>query len=126
MTGTALLAGEALADSELLAYVLKVFQMCPPLYADPGENYWRHGFESPGSFLSGSGGMPSGHTIGAFSVATIVARRYRNHRWVPFSSATDWRCSWAFPGTWSEHFLADVFVGGAPGYPVSRFAVLQQ
>ena len=127
MTGTALLAGEALADSEILGYVLKVsFKRVRPYTLSPGENYWDTWFESPGPFLSGSGGMPSGHTIGAFSVATIVARRYRNHRWVPYVSYGLAALVGFSRATLSEHFLADIFVGGALGYSVSRFAVLQQ
>src|ERR1700749_5240174 len=117
MKGTALLAGEALADSEVLAYVLKVsFKRVRPHTLSSGDNYWDTWFESPGSFLSGSGGMPSGHTIGAFSVATIVARRYGNHRWVPFVSYGLAALRGFVRATLSEHFLADIFVGGALGY----------
>lgn len=127
MEGTALLAGEALADSELLAYALKIsFKRVRPHTLSPGDNYWDTWFESPGPFLNGTGGMPSGHTISAFSVATIVARRYGNHRWVPYVSYGLAAVVAFSRATLSEHFLADVFVGGALGYSVSRFAVLQQ
>jgi membrane-associated phospholipid phosphatase len=127
MTGTALLAAESLADSEILAYVLKVsFKRVRPHTLSSGDNYWDTWFESPGPFLNGTGGMPSGHTIAAFSVATIVARRYGNHRWVPFVSYGLAALVGLSRATLSEHFLADVFVGGALGYSVSRFAVLQQ
>jgi membrane-associated phospholipid phosphatase len=126
MTGTALLAGEALADSEILDYVLKVsFNRVRPHTLSPGDNYWDTWFEA-GPVLSGKGGMPSGHTIAAFSVATIVARRYGNHRWVPYVSYGLAAVVALSRVTLSEHFLADVFAGGALGYSVSRFAVLRQ
>jgi membrane-associated phospholipid phosphatase len=127
MKGTALLAGEAVADSEILAYVLKTaIKRERPTAVNQGGNLWDTWWESRGSVFSGRGGMPSGHAIAAFSVATIVARRYGNHKWIPpvayglaalvgFSRVTS-----------SQHFISDVFVGAALGYSVSRFAVLQQ
>jgi membrane-associated phospholipid phosphatase len=70
--------------------------------------------------------MPSGHTIAAFSIATVFARRYGNHRWVPF-------VAYGLAGvvgfsrmTLSAHFASDVFMGAALGYSISRFAVLRQ
>ncbi len=127
MQSTALLAGEAVADSEILAFVLKdVFKRVRPASIPPAANFSDTWFESRGSLLSSNGGMPSGHTIAAFSVATIVARRYGNHRWVPYVSY-GMAALVAFSRlALSAHFVSDVFVGGALGYSVSRFAVLQQ
>ena len=70
--------------------------------------------------------MPSGHTIAAFSVATVVARRYRNHRWVPYVSYGVAALVGFSRLSLSAHFISDVFVGATLGYSVSRFAVLQQ
>jgi membrane-associated phospholipid phosphatase len=87
MKGTALLAGEAVADSEILAFVLKdAFKRVRPASLSPTANFSDTWFDSRGSLLNSNGGMPSGHTIAAFSVATVVARRYGNHRWVPYVS----------------------------------------
>ena len=67
MTGTALLAGEALADSEVLAYVLKVsLKRVRPHTLSPGDNYWDTWFESPGSFLSSNGGCPPATALRPF------------------------------------------------------------
>jgi membrane-associated phospholipid phosphatase len=83
-------------------------------------------FESTGSRLRGAGSFPSGHTIAAFSVATIIARRYGNHRWVPYA-AYGMAAAVGFSRlTLSAHFFSDVFVGGALGYSISRFTVLRQ
>jgi membrane-associated phospholipid phosphatase len=71
--------------------------------------------------------MPSGHAIAAFSVATVMARRYgKQHKWLPF-------VAYGLAGvvgfsrmSLSAHYLSDVFVGGALGYGISRFAVLRE
>jgi membrane-associated phospholipid phosphatase len=70
--------------------------------------------------------MPSGHAIAAFSAATVLARRYGDHKWVPYVSYGVAALVGFSRITLSAHFVSDVFVGGALGYSVSRFAVLQQ
>jgi len=127
MQKTALLAGEAVADSEILATFLKdATERVRPAAIGANESYSDTWFESKGSLLRGKGSMPSGHTIAAMSVATVIARRYGNHRWVPY-------VAYGLAGvvgfsrvSLSAHFVSDVFVGGALGYSISRFAVLQQ
>jgi membrane-associated phospholipid phosphatase len=127
MKQTALLAGEAVADSEILTFVLKgAFKRVRPASISPTSNFSDTWFESRGSLLSSNGGMPSGHAIAAFSVATIVARRYGNHKWVPYVSCGVAALIGFSRLTLSAHFVSDVFVGGALGYSISRFAVLQQ
>ena len=127
MKGTVLLAGEAVADSEILTFVLKdAFKRVRPASISPTSNFSDTWFESRGSLLSSNGGMPSGHTIAAFSVATIVARRYGNHKWVPYVCYGMAALVGSSRLTLSAHFVSDVFVGGALGYSISRFAVLRQ
>jgi membrane-associated phospholipid phosphatase len=127
MRNTALLAAEAVGDSEILATVLKdATKRVRPAAVMSGQSYSDTWFESPGSFLRGSGSFPSGHTIAAFSVATVVARRYRNRKWVPYV-AYGLAGAVAFSRlTLSAHFVSDVFVGGVLGYSISRFAVLRE
>jgi membrane-associated phospholipid phosphatase len=123
---TALLAGEAVADAEILTTVLKDLdkRVRPTAFPRQG-NYWDSWFESKGSVLRGNGSFPSGHTIAAFSIATVVAHRYRTHRWLPC-------VAYGMAGlvgfsrlSLSAHFASDVFAGAALGYSISRFAVLQ-
>jgi membrane-associated phospholipid phosphatase len=127
MQGTAMLAGEAVADAEILSFVLKdSFNRARPSSLQPGANFSDTWFDGKGSFLRSRGGMPSGHAIAAFSVATVVARRYPNHRWVmPVSYGLAGLVAFSRVST-SAHFVSDVFVGAALGYSVSRFAVLRQ
>jgi len=123
MRRTGLLAGEALADSEILSTVLKYgTSRRRPSAVPPHGNFSDTWLEGQG----GSGGFPSGHTIAAFSVATIIARRYGNHRWVPYAAYGAAALVGFSRVSLSAHFISDVFVGGALGYSISRFSVLRQ
>jgi len=125
---TAILAAEAVGDSEILTTIFKdLDRRVRPAAVPTGGNFADTWFESPGPFWRGRGSMPSGHTIAAFSVATVFARRYgKQHKWVPF-------LAYGLAGavgfsrlSLSAHFLSDVFVGGALGYGISRFVVLRE
>jgi hypothetical protein len=125
MQRTALLAGEAMADAALVQTVLKdaTMRLRPVRYPDSG---WFATSSSPTAYIRGNGSFPSGHSIEAFSVATIIARRYGNHRWVPFAAYGLASLVGFSRLTLNVHFLSDVFMGGALGYSISRFAVLHQ
>ncbi len=127
MQKTALLSLEALADSEIVATVIKdATRRQVPATINPNGNFSDSWGDNHGSYWKGNGSFPSGHAIAAFSVATIVARRYRNHRWAPFA-AYGMAGLVAFSRlTLSAHFLSDVFMGGALGYSISRFTVLRE
>lgn len=125
---TALLAGEAVVDAEILTTVMKdVDRRLRPAAIDPHGNFSDTWFESGGNFLRGQGSFPSGHTIAAMAIATVVARRYgREHRWVPYVAYGLAAVVGFSRLTLSAHFLSDVFMGGALGYSISRFVVLRQ
>jgi membrane-associated phospholipid phosphatase len=127
MQRTALLAGEAIADAEILTTILKdaTTRVRPAAIPAKG-NFSDSWFESSGSRLRGAGSFPSGHSIAAFSVATIIARRYGNHRWVPYAAYGLAAVVGFSRLTLSAHFFSDVFVGGALGYSISRYTVLRQ
>ena len=125
MQRTALFAGEALADTVLLQTALKdvTRRVKPARYPASG---WFESKGPPSSYLRGNGSFPSGHSMAAFSVATIVARQYRNHRWVPYVAYGLATAVGFSRLTLNVHFLSDIFMGGALGYSVSRFTVLRQ
>jgi membrane-associated phospholipid phosphatase len=126
MQQTALFAGEAVVDAEILTTVFKdTTKRMRPAAVPPGGNYSDTWLDSTGPFLRGNGSFPSGHTIAAFSVATVVARRYGNHRWVPYASYGLAALVGFSRLTLSSHFAADVFMGGALGYSISRYTVLR-
>ncbi|HEY1217447.1 MAG TPA: phosphatase PAP2 family protein [Bryobacteraceae bacterium] len=125
---TALLAAEAVADAELVTIVMKdIDRRLRPAVIGLHGNYSDTWFQSGGPWLRGQGSFPSGHTIAAASIATVVARRYgREHRWVPYVAYSLAGLVGFSRMTWSSHFLSDVFVGGVFGYSISRFVVLRQ
>ncbi len=124
---TSVMAGEALADSEILAWVLKnAWGRSRPSSIPKGGNYSDTWFENYQPPLLGEEGFPSGHTIAAFSVATVFARRYGNHRWVPwvaYGAATAVGFSRV---SLQAHFPSDVFAGAVFGYVISRYVVLRR
>lgn len=66
----------------------------------------------------------SEHAMAATAVATVIAMRYRRHRWVPyFAYGLAGAISFSRI-TRSAHFPGDVFLGGAMGYIISRYAVV--
>ncbi len=123
--GTALLAGEAYADSAIVDLVIKaITRRQRPIDVAPTGSFHNTFFAGGKSPFKGSA-FPSGHAIGAFSVATVIAKRYRNHKWAPW-------LAYGFATTVSlsrvstlAHFPSDVFLGGALGYLVANYAVLQ-
>ena len=124
MQTTALLSGEAVADTEILAVALKaITQRVRPSDIPPNGNYRNTFYGTKGSVFASS--FPSGHAIAAFSIATVVAHRYRNHRWVPFVAYGAATAIGFSRLPLSAHFASDVFAGGALGYAVTRFAVLR-
>jgi membrane-associated phospholipid phosphatase len=124
---TAILAGEAVGDAEIVTVIAKdIDRRSRPATYGPNTTMSDSWFNGTGSFLKGNGSFPSGHTIAAFSVATVLARRYPHQRWVPY-------VAYGLAGlvsfsrlTLSAHFPSDVFVGGVLGYSISRFVVLRQ
>jgi membrane-associated phospholipid phosphatase len=130
MQHTALLAGEAMADAAIMQTVLKdVTKRIKPAGFSASGNLSDSWFEkrgSPSSYIKGNGSFPSGHTMEAFSVATIIARRYGNHRWVPYVAYGLASVVGFSRLSLSVHFLSDVFMGGALGYSISRFTVLRE
>jgi membrane-associated phospholipid phosphatase len=121
MTRTALLAGEAAADTAVLGIVLKEStRRIRPENVPSNESYNDTFYEGHGS------SFPSGHAIIAFGVATVVARRYGNHKWVPYVSYGAAALVAFSRVTSSAHYISDIFLGSALGYSVGRFTVLRQ
>jgi len=122
---TALLCGEAYADAAVVDLAMKaVTRRKRPIDVPPGEPFDDTFFGGGKSPFHGSS-FPSGHAAGVFSVATVVANRYRNHRWVPFVAygfAT--AISFSRVST-AAHFPSDVFLGAALGYTVTKYVVLR-
>ncbi len=121
---TALLAGEAYADSAVVDLAIKaVTRRKRPSDIPPGGSFDDTFFNGGKSPFKGSS-FPSGHAAGVFSVATVIASRYHHHRWVPWV-AYGFATAISFSRvTTSAHFPSDVFLGAALGYTITRYEVL--
>ena len=121
---TAMLAGEAYADSAIVDLAIKaVSRRERPSDVHSGAPFTDTFFSGGKSPFKGSS-FPSGHAAGVFSVATVVASRYHKHAWVPwlaygFASAISFSRV-----TTLSHFPSDVFLGAALGYTITRYQVL--
>lgn len=123
---TALLAGEAYADSAIPHVVMKIVsRRYRPSVIPPNGSFSDTFFHSSTSVFGKGSSFPSGHAAGAFSIATVIAHRYSQHRWVPWAS-------YAIAGIFAfsrvpdrAHFPSDVFLGAALGYAITRYDVLR-
>jgi hypothetical protein len=124
---TALLATEAYGDSVVIDLAMKaVTRRERPSDVPPIGNFEDTFFNGNKSPFKGSS-FPSGHATAVWSVATVVAERYR-HRgkpWVPFLSytlATAISCSRI---TEAAHFPSDVWLGASLGYSIAKYQTLR-
>ena len=120
---TALLCADAYADSAIPPLVIKAIarrtrpSQVPPL--TPFEDtFFKNSWYKGSSF-------PSGHSAAAFAVATVVAHRYSNHKWVPVLAYGMAAVISLSRITGREHFPSDVFVGGVVGYATAEYAALR-
>jgi len=121
---TALFAGEAAADGMVFYGITQVAtHRRRPIEIPPYGNYSDTFFEGHKGLISNS--FPSGHAIEAFSIATVIARRYRKHRWIPWVAYGAASVISFSRITLQAHFPSDVFLGAALGYTVARFDVLR-
>jgi len=125
---TALLATEAYGDSVVINLAMKAITRRErpsdvPANGGDWDNTFFNGNKSP---LKGSS-FPSGHSTAVWSVATVVAERYkgRHKPWVPvlaYTLATAISCSRI---TESAHFPSDVWLGSALGYTIAKYQTLK-
>ena len=123
---TVLLAGEAVIDSEILTTVMKdLDRRLLPKQVPSTSDFSDTWFLGHGQVLRGIGSFPSGHTIAAFSIATVFADRYpkpRWHRWVALGLAGLIGCSRV---PLQAHYPSDVFAGAVLGYVIAHYVVLR-
>jgi membrane-associated phospholipid phosphatase len=124
-THTSLLAVEAVADSAFFGWVAEnATGRLRPEAIPPGGSYADTWFKTYHPVLRADGSFPSEHSLAAFSIATIFARRYSSHRWVPWVAYGAATLVGFSRLSLQQHFPSDVFVGAAIGYVISRFVVM--
>ena len=124
---TGILVSSAILQSGLLVTVLKgIFGRQRPFW-DSDHDRWSGPVGFFSTFASGNYGrydsFPGGHSITAFSLATVLAMQYGDHLWVPilsYATATGVALSRVTEG---KHWLSDCLVGGVLGYVIGRMVV---
>jgi len=125
---TAALATSAMVQSGILVTFLKaLFGRQRPSW-DHGVDRWSGPVGFSAWFKTGIYGkydsFPGGHSITAFSLATVVAMQYQESVWVPilaYTTATGVALSRLTEG---KHWLSDCLVGSVFGYVIGRMVVL--
>jgi hypothetical protein len=112
LSETGLLSLEALAHSQLIALGIKeVTQRERPIDPVQRDGFWE-----------GGSSFPSGHSTGAFAVATVFAYEYGGqHIAVPIVGFSLASVVAASRVSGRQHWLSDVFVGGALGFLEGRY-----
>ncbi len=124
---TVQLTAESVLNAELVALVMRdVARRLPPRSIPPQGDFSASWFRrDKGPLFLGSGGFPSGHTVAAFSIATVFATRYRRRRWAPWLAYGLASVVGFSRISLQAHFPSDVFAGAVLGYAVSRYGVLR-
>jgi len=123
---TALMAGEAVVDDTVIMVVLKsITQRLRPTDIPPNGSYADSFFQSHRSPIGKGTSFPSGHAMMGFSVATVFAHRYRQHKWVPYLAYGLASVISFSRITNQAHFASDVLFGAATGFAIARFDVLR-
>jgi membrane-associated phospholipid phosphatase len=122
---TSLFAGEAVVDDTILMIVLKaITRRERPSDRPVNGPYNDTFFNSRAGPLGKASSFPSGHAMMSFSVATVFARRYRQHKWVPWVAYGAAALISFSRVTSGAHFPSEIVVGGALGFAIARYDVL--
>jgi membrane-associated phospholipid phosphatase len=120
---TALLAAESIVDAQILSLGIKLATgRSHPSDIPPHGNFRNTWFKYNGT-LTNPGSFPSGHATTAFAIAAVLARRYRQHRWVPFVAYTGATFVALTRIPDQAHFPSDIFAGSAMGYILGHYVI---
>jgi len=107
---TGLLGAEALVDGLMVSEVLKAATgRQRPLEGDGGVH-----------FFHGSDGFPSGHTIGSFALASVIAHRYHENKAVVILAYGLATMVGASRFSARQHSASDILAGGVIGWFIGR------
>ena len=108
---TGILSAEAIIDSGIVVTVLKEITQRARPQTGPDRS----------KFFVGGSSFPSGHSIEAWTVATVVASEYHDHLAVQIAAYGVASAVSVSRYTGLHHYLSDVLVGGAMGYGIGRY-----
>lgn len=108
---TGVLGTEALIDSTIVVTVLKELTQRRRPTAKIGR----------GNFFDGGSSFPSGHSIKAWSLATVIAREYHDRPIVQVAAYGVASAVSVARFTGGKHYLSDVLVGSTLGFGIGQY-----
>ncbi|MDX6406873.1 MAG: hypothetical protein QOH70_4328 [Blastocatellia bacterium] len=108
---TGILGAEALIDSAIVVTALKEITQRRRPTAVKGR----------GDFFDGGSSFPSGHSVEAWSLATVIANEYHDRPLVQVAAYGIASAVSVARFTGRNHYLSDVLVGSALGYGIGRY-----
>lgn len=108
---TGILAAQAAIDSVLVSSALKITSQ----RARPSA------IRERSEFFDGGSSFPSGHSIQAWSVATVIAHEYHDNHKVQVAAYGLASVVSVARFTAGKHYISDVLVGSALGYAIGRY-----
>lgn len=108
-------AAEAFAHAALVTYGLKLLAARERPNLGSGRGHFFSGYDQA---ARGDNSFPSGHSMGAWAVATVISKRYRDHKAVPWIAYSVAGLVSVARVAAQRHFAADVLVGAAAGYGI--------
>lgn len=72
-------------------------------------------------FQSSDNSFPSGHSVSAFAVATVIAEQYKYKKWVPIVAYSLAGLTAISRIEANKHWASDIFMGAAIGYTIGKF-----
>ena len=108
---TGILTAEAIVDSLIVSSALKVASQRARPEADRERS----------EFFDGGTSFPSGHSIQAWSAATVVANEYHDNRKVQLAAYGIASAVSVARFTGGKHYISDVLVGSILGYAIGRY-----
>ena len=124
---TGLMGLEAMLHSSVVAQFSKFLTGRQRPYEEDGRDIW-HGFWGINKYIGTSRvnnftSFFSNHTAASFSLATVIAEQYREHRWVPWVCYTLAGLEGITRMVEYKHWFSDVLIGAAVGFAIGKMVV---
>lgn len=120
---TGYVSGRAIVHAGLVVLVLKtIVGRERPFYNDKQGTFHIFTRLQEGSAFHS---FPSGHTITAFSMATVIAKEYRDKKWVGITSYGLASLVGLSRISLDRHWASDVLIGSILGYAIGNFTYKQ-
>jgi membrane-associated phospholipid phosphatase len=108
---TGVLAAEALFDTAVVTEILKL----------AAERTRPNNGSGHGLFFKHGSSFPSGHSASAWSVATVIAYKYKDHPFIKYGAFAAAALVSMSRYSGRNHFLGDIFIGSSIGFGIGRY-----